>query len=114
MKKVINVLFLGGIIFVALMWLQIYLSKKESKWYGLVLPLLSALISVMPLLGFSAYDNMPQPGSEGQNIVGLLLTMLWVLFIFNIPTIIYLAIYFATREKIKKEREIDQMKIKDL
>lgn len=40
--------------------------------------------------------------------------MIFIFIIYNIPTVILLAIYGACREKIKKIQEIDKMNIIDL
>lgn len=44
----------------------------------------------------------------------IVLRILSALTIFNIPTLILLAIYFASREKRKKNKEIEKMNIQDL
>ena len=75
--------FLIGIIL-----LQIFLSRTERKWPGLILPVISFLF------GFLYPFNMS---------VG---TLIWQVFFVwllgNIPTIIFLAIYFACRPKRKQ------------
>lgn len=95
---VLLVFVVGGIL------LQIFLSKRESKWPGLVLPAISFLWSLLYLF------NLMDTGSVVQNILMALFTML----ITNIPTLILLAIYWAVREKRRKRSEIDKMNIDDL
>lgn len=92
------VLIVGGVL------LQIFLSKRESKWPGLVLPAISFLWSLLYLF------NMMDTGSMVQNILTALLTMLLA----NIPTLVLLAIYWAVREKRRKRSELDKMNIDDL
>ena len=87
----------GGIL------LQIFLSKRERKWPGLVLPLLSLLYSLLMACSAVAYSE--------KIIWGPILTSL---ILGNIPTVILLAIYAACREKRRKRGELDKMQIKDL
>ncbi|MDY5612460.1 hypothetical protein [Dysosmobacter sp.] len=83
--------------------LQIFLSKRESRWPGLVLPVLSFLYSLVMVLSAAAYDGgIPW----GPILASLLLG--------NIPTVILLAIYAACREKRRRHGELDKMQIRDL
>ncbi|CDC72420.1 MULTISPECIES: hypothetical protein [environmental samples] len=95
---VLLVVVVGGIL------LQIFLSKRESKWPGLVLPAISFLWSLLYLF------NLMDTGSVVQNILTALLTVL----LSNIPTLVLLAIYWAVREKRRKRSELDKMSIDDL
>lgn len=95
---VLLVLMVGGIL------LQIFLSKRESKWPGLVLPVISFLWSLLYLF------NLMDTGSVVQNILMAILTILLT----NIPTLVLLAIYWAVREKRRKRSEIEKMNIDDL
>ena len=88
---------------IGLVVLQVFLSKRESKWPGLVLPLLSVLYSLVMALSAVA-DNGGIPW--GPILASLILG--------NIPTVILLAIYFACREKFRKRSELDKMHINDL
>lgn len=80
-------LLVGGVL------LQIFLSRRESRWPGLVLPALGVAVSD------GAFPWGP---------------MLASLAMGNIPTVVLLAIYAAGRERLKKRREIDKMQIDDL
>lgn len=93
--------FLAGII-----WLQVFLSKKESKWPGLVMPIISFLFGLLYPL------NMVAP-SEGVT-VGFIIEMIIVWALGNIPTFVLLAIYFGCRGKNRKHKELDKMNIQDL
>lgn len=95
---VLLVFMIGGVL------LQIFLSKRKSKWPGLVLPGISFLWSLLYLF------NMMDTGSVVQNILMAILTIL----LSNVPTLILLAIYWAVREKQRKRSEIDKMNIDDL
>ena len=84
--------------------LQIFLSKRESKWPGLVLPAITFLYSVLMVLNIAAVGNAR----------GVMVTMTAILITGNIPTLILLAIYFACRSGRKKKSEVDRMHIEDL
>lgn len=92
------VVLVGGIL------LQIFLSKRESRWPGLVLPLLAFLWSLLGPL------NVMDTGSVSRNVLLVLVTLLAG----NIPTLILLAIYWAVREKRRVKDQIDKMKIDEL
>ncbi len=86
--------------------LQIYLSKRESKWPGLVLPIMTFLFGLLYPL------NMAAP-SDGVT-AGFVFQMLLVWLLGNIPTIILLAIYFGCRGKQRRNKQIEKMNIQDL
>ena len=90
------------IVLVGIILLQVYLSKKENFWYGLIIPILMFLSSVLFILQIVATD---------ENI--LILISRSMIFA-NIPTILLLLIYFTCRNKLKKHKDIDKMNIKDL
>lgn len=87
----------GGIL------LQIFLSRRESRWPGLVLPLLTFFYSLVMLLSVTAYNSGFPWGP-----------VLAVLVLGNIPTAVLLVIYAVCREKRKKRGEMDKMQIEDL
>lgn len=87
-------------------FLQVFLSKRENKWPGLVLPIITFGCSLLVLLGMMAY--------EGDTVGTIILRIIEALIICNIPTFILLAIYFAVRKDKRKNKEINKMNIKDL
>ena len=84
--------------------LQIFLSRRESGWPGLVLPLLSFLLSLLQMAGIM------DTGSVSRNV----LLVLTVLLVGNIPTLVLLAIYRACREKRRVRDQVEKMNIDDL
>lgn len=100
--------------------LQIFMSKKQNKWLGLILPAITVLFSIMSVLGLISFTTLTeQSGKSILNAVqipkiSILLTALYVFVLYNIPTAILLGIYYACREKIKKNREIEKMSVQDL
>lgn len=125
------ILFLGGLI-----WLQIFLSNKQNKWLGLIIPLICLLFSLIPMLALPMYttststsvttttENItdgglifeasvtPQP--QKPSVGSMVATAAPIFIISNIPTLIFLAIYFACRERRKKNFELERMNIQDL
>ena len=90
-------LLVGGV------FLQIFLSKRENRWPGLILPLLSFLYSLLMVCSAVAYNGgIPWGAILASLVLG------------NIPTVILLAIYAVCREKFRKQSELDKMNIKDL
>lgn len=90
-----------------IIYLQIYFSKMESKWMGLILPGLTLIISIIMVLNIA---EPPVNISTTERIAMVLSAFLTS----NIPTIILLAIYAVVRQNLKRKSEIDKMNIKDL
>lgn len=86
--------------------LQIFLSKRENKWFGRILPIISFLMSLIYPL------NMATP--QGGISIDFVFEMLIVFLIPNIPTVVFLVIYFACRESMRKKKQIEKMNIQDL
>lgn len=101
------------VIFALSILLQIYLSK-QNKWSGLVIPGICLLLSIVPILNTPAYYNstktviekngevisevVTKDNANGDLAIGSLVLLFLVC---NIPTAVYLAIYFACRGKEK-------------
>ena len=96
---VVLLLFLAGIVL-----LQIFLSGRERRWPGLVLPGISFLYALLLMLNAVHFVSMAQT----------VLTMVLIFVVGNIPTAVLLAIYFACRGKRRKQGELNRMKIEDL
>lgn len=92
------VVLVGGIL------LQIFLSKRESRWPGLVLPLLTFLSALLLPL------NVMDTGSVSENILLAVVTLLAG----NIPTLVLLAIYWAAREKYRVRDQMEKMGKQDI
>lgn len=99
-------LFLVLVLLVGSVFLQIFLSKKNSKWFGLILPAITFLYSLLMVLGLAVYDGM-----NGREIFILIAS---TFLLSNIPTIVLLGIYFGCREKMKLRAELEKMSIQDL
>ncbi|WP_306568391.1 hypothetical protein [Faecalispora jeddahensis] len=99
-------LFLVLVLLVGGVFLQIFLSKKNSRWFGLILPAITFLYSLLMVLGLAVYDGM-----NGREIFILIAS---TFLLSNIPTIVLLGIYFGCREKMKLRAELEKMSIQDL
>ena len=105
METVILGVFTGGLLLlVGGVLLQIFLSKRESCWPGLVLPLLTFLCSLLGPL------NVADTGSVSQNVLLVAVTLLAG----NIPTLVLLAIYWAAREKHRVRDQMEKMGKQDI
>ncbi len=106
MTNVTIMLFLVLALLVGGIFLQIFLSKKKSKWFGLILPIITFLYSLLMILSIAVFDGM----TDGEIFILFASTFL----ISNIPTIVLLGIYFGCREKMKIHSQLDKMNIQDL
>ena len=104
--RITTTLILAVLVIAGIVCLQIFLSKRESRWPGLVLPVLAFLFGLLYPLNMIAPD-------EGKT-VSFIIHMLIVWFIGNIPTIILLAIYYGCRGKQRRNKQLDKMNIQDL
>ena len=96
---IILLVFLVGIVL-----LQIFLSRRESRWPGLILPLMTFLCSLLGPL------NVADTGSVSRNVLLVAVTLLAG----NIPTLVLLAIYWAAREKYRVRDQMEKMGKQDI
>lgn len=99
------------VILVGIVLLQIFLSRRESRWPGLVLPSLTFLLSLCVTFGAALYAYVP---TEHQSFGDILVPTLLLFLMYNIPTLVLLGIYFACREKYSRKKQLDKMNIQDL
>jgi ABC-type nickel/cobalt efflux system permease component RcnA len=115
------------IVCAGLIILQIFLSKKEGKWPGLILPIISFGISLTVLAGillFSAHTGTSTLMVNGEvverttSLISDMATIVgmaaYTFLLYNIPTVVLLAIYAACRGKRDKRRALDRMSAQDL
>ncbi len=93
--------FLAGII-----CLQIFLSARQNKWLGLILPLITFCYAIIAVLSLAAFEGM-----RSTEIWGMVAA---TFVISNIPTLILVAIYYACREKRKTRAQLNKMNVQDL
>lgn len=96
---------------VGIVLLQIFLSRRESRWPGLVLPGLCFLLSLCAAVGVALFSFVP---SQESSLGAVIIPSLLVFLLYNIPTCILLAIYAACREKHRSSKQLEKMNIQDL
>ena len=118
-----------------LIWLQIKLSQRQNKWLGLIFPFISFAFSIITVLSMAAFYTMKttvtitdsngtvisqeespvkNENQENASMVKNVAVAIPVFLIYNIPTAIYLTIYFYCKDKLKKQGLLTKMQIQDL
>ncbi len=86
---------------------EIALARRRSWWPGVILPGLTFL---------GAIGSVCAAAAAGADLTGealvaqLIMTSFWA----NVPTLLLLAIYGVCRRRLRRSRELDQMKRQDL
>lgn len=111
---------------------QVWLSKQETRWYGLVLPLIHVICTVFFMMTiFAALIFTEVEVGSGSNYVdgqsqyvvdqietnvtmGEIFSLVGVFFLLNFPTAIYLLIYRFTKRNLSKFEELTRMTVLDL
>ena len=84
--------------------LQIFLSRRQSRWPGLILPALTLLYSLVMVL------TVANTGDLASALLAMGVTFL----LGNLPTLILLVIYAACREQYRRKKQMERMNIQDL
>ena len=89
------------IILAGFFFLQVFLSKQENRWLGLILPLISLIFAVLVILtvGYDNYYGLPVL------LIGCIALM---------PVAVLLTVYAAIRGKWRKRKALDKMSARDL
>lgn len=96
--------FLLIILIVGMIVLQVFLSKRENKWPGIVLPAISFIFSLIMVLNVANVGDWTS-----------VLSAIFLIFLLcNIPTLVLFAIYFGIRSGKKRKAELEKMNIQDL
>lgn len=106
MRNVTIMLFLILLLLAGIIALQLFLSRRESRWPGLILPLITFLFGLLYPLNLIVPPDGVTAGFVMQAVV------VWLLG--NVPTFVFLAIYLACREKKRRRKQLDKMNIQDL
>ncbi|MFV0351181.1 MAG: hypothetical protein ACK5JF_02565 [Oscillospiraceae bacterium] len=86
--------------------LQVFLSKKQNRWLGLILPFIAFAYSLLMVFSVAVTPHM-----TGWEVFGAIAS---VFFIANIATVILLGIYWGCRESLKRKKALEKMNIMDL
>lgn len=122
-------------ILIGIVALQVFLSRRKAWWPGLILPVLSFLLSLLIVVGNFAFlsQNSTVTGTQvideatGETVyqarqvqgehdwtVGDTVQLGMVLLVSNIPTIVLLGAYYIGRDKLRREKLLAKMNIQDL
>jgi len=80
--------------------LQIFLSKRDNKWLGLILPIICFCVAIAGS-GYQIYEWSATAYGTTASAFGWAGATAAFFFAYNIPTVILLVIYFACRRKTK-------------
>lgn len=92
--------------FVGIPLLQIFLSRRNNRIAGLILPFVTFLYSIVCVLSVVGINSM--------TVWHIVATLILTFLVANVPTLILLAIYFACKEKEKRKKQLEKMNIQDL
>ena len=129
----LNTLIIAAV-FVGIIALEVWLSRRKSRWPGLILPAVTLVLSLLMVLGFAAFSRggataeMQVIDQETGEIVyqeqtvetepdwtlGDAAQLGVVLLVGNIPTFVLLGTYYIGREKLRREKMLEKMNIQDL
>ena len=129
----LNTLIIAAV-FVGIIALEVWLSRRKSRWPGLILPAVTLVLSLLMVLGFVAFSRggataeMQVIDQETGEIVyqeqtvetepdwtlGDAAQLGVVLLVGNIPTFVLLGAYYIGREKLRREKMLEKMNIQDL
>lgn len=118
-STIISLIFLIAFV-AAMIILQVYLSRRESKLPGLVLPAITFLGELFILLNVvtnvvmtSVADNAVG-GVDSYSVFVTVLNTVLTLLVISMPTIVLLVIYFLCRRRMNRKKQIEKMNIQNL
>ena len=129
----LNTLIIAAV-FVGIIALEVWLSRRKSRWPGLILPAVTLVLSLLMVLGFAAFSrggataemqvNDQETGemvyqeqtveTEPDWTLGDAAQLGILLLVGNIPTFVLLGTYYIGREKLRREKMLNKMNIQDL
>ena len=120
------------LVFIGLILLQVFLSKRNNKWLGLILPFIFIIIAIFASISTPLYvvteeatvsysengqvveETISHASSERPALTTIIATIIPIFLLWNIPTLIFLGIYGVCRDQIKKNGELNKMNVVDL
>ena len=114
--------------------LEVWLSRRKSRWPGLIMPIISFALSLLLVFGFvafsavSATSELQVTDAETGEIIhqeqrveevsgwtlGDTVQLGILLLVGNIPTFVLLGTYYLGREKLRRDKLLEKMHIQDL
>lgn len=96
------------VVVIALFALQYFICKKEMWFFGMILPTIFFVFSILGLV-----SNLIK-AFEIQVSIGAIIASCAVFIIANIPTVVFLTILLNFKKKNKQQQELSNTKIADL
>lgn len=129
----LNTLIIAAV-FVGIIALEVWLSRRKSRWPGLVMPAVTFVVSLFLALGVALFSvggaatEVQVVDEETGEVVyqeqtveaepdwalGDAAQLGLVLLVGNIPTFVLLGAYYIGREKLRREKLLEKMNIQDL
>lgn len=129
----LNTLIIAAV-FVGIIALEVWLSRRKSRWPGLIMPAITFVVSLFLALGVMLFSvggaatEVQVVDEETGEVVyqeqtveteqdwtlGDAAQLGLVLLVGNIPTFVLLGAYYIGREKIRREKLLEKMNIQDL
>lgn len=129
----LNTLIIAAV-FVGIIALEVWLSRRKSRWPGLVMPAVTFVVSLFLALGVALFSvggaatEVQVVDEETGEVVyqeqtveaepdwalGDTAQLGLVLLVGNIPTFVLLGAYYIGREKLRREKLLEKMNIQDL
>ena len=129
----LNTLIIAAV-FVGIIALEVWLSRRKSRWPGLIMPTVMLVLSLLMVLGFAAFSRVGATAemqvidqetgeivyqeqtveTEPDWTLGDAAQLGVVLLVGNIPTFVLLGTYYIGREKLRREKMLEKMNIQDL
>ena len=97
----------------AVIALQVFLSRRNAWWPGLVLPAIEVAYSIFAIA--SAIAGYYEVYGKEVPVTASLISDIFLAFVqCNIFTLVLLAVYFVCRRGQKRKKQLDKMNIQDL
>lgn len=129
----LNTLIIAAV-FVGIIALEVWLSRRKSRWPGLIMPAITFMVSLFLALGVMLFSvggaatEVQVVDEETGEVVyqeqtveteqdwtlGDTAQLGLVLLVGNIPTFVLLGAYYIGREKLRREKLLEKMNIQDL
>ena len=129
----LNTLIIAAV-FVGIIALEVWLSRRKSRWPGLVMPAVTFVVSLFLALGVALFSvggaatEVQVVDEETGEVVyqeqtveaepdwalGDAAQLGLVLLVGNIPTFVLLGAYYIGRERLRREKLLEKMNIQDL
>ena len=127
-----NMLLLAAVL-AGIIALEVWLSRRKSRWPGLIMPIISFALSLLLVFGFvafsavSATSELQVTDAETGEIIhqeqrveevsdwtlGDTVQLGILLLVGNIPTFVLLGTYYIGREKLRRDKLLEKGQIQD-